>query len=258
MTQYQKFYDLHQQLEPFYIGNVWNVQSAKILENQNYKALGTSSAAIAHSLGYQDGEEISFDELKYIVERIISQINIPLSIDIEAGYGENSNQIIDNIIQLAKLGVVGINIEDSIVEKGCRSLKNSKDFSYLIKEIKKELNNQQIKLFINVRCDAFLVENKNSLDEAKKRISQYEIAGSDGIFLPCITNEYEIKEILNQTKLPLNVMTVPNLIDYNSLQKLGVKRISFGNFLNDYAYKSFQNISKELLKNHSYKRLFDL
>ncbi|WP_353165811.1 isocitrate lyase/PEP mutase family protein [Empedobacter brevis] len=255
-TQYQKFYNLHQQEKPFYIGNVWNVQSAKAFAKQNYKALGTSSAAIAHSLGYEDGEQMSFRELKFIVERIINQVNLPLSVDIEAGYGETSDQIVENIIQLAELGVTGINIEDSIVENNNRSLRNPKDFGELIKVIRTELNSRRIELFINVRCDAFLIENENPLQVAKSRISEYELNGTDGIFLPCLRNYTDIKEIVNHTKLPLNVMTVPNLPEYKFLQDLGVKRISFGNFLNDFVYNTLENISQKIIKNDSYNLLF--
>lgn len=80
---YEIFKQLHQQKNPFILGNVWNASSARIFEQHGYKAIGTSSAAIANSLGYEDGEKISFNELFFIVEKIIAAVKIPLSVDIE-------------------------------------------------------------------------------------------------------------------------------------------------------------------------------
>jgi 2-methylisocitrate lyase-like PEP mutase family enzyme len=92
------------------IGNVWNVQSAKIYEKLNFQAIGTSSAAIAHSLGYEDGEQMPFSDLLFIVERIIKSVPLPLSVDIEFGYGNTATEIAKNKITLEKLGVVGIKL----------------------------------------------------------------------------------------------------------------------------------------------------
>lgn len=108
---------------------------SKKFEARGFDAIGTSSAAIAHMLGYKDGEEISFSELKYIVKRIIANISIPLSVDLEGGYGRKASEIVGNIEQLSDLGVAGINIEDSLVNKD-RELKYIDDFAGIISEIK--------------------------------------------------------------------------------------------------------------------------
>src|SRR5688500_1246632 len=86
MTNFETFYQLHQQPAPFILANVWNVKSAKIVEACGFKAMATSSGAIADSLGYRDGEEIPFSELLYVVKRIRSCTTIPLSVDLERGY----------------------------------------------------------------------------------------------------------------------------------------------------------------------------
>jgi 2-methylisocitrate lyase-like PEP mutase family enzyme len=97
-----------------------------------------------------------------------------------------------------------------------------------------------MELFINVRCDAFLLNLPDTWNEAIKRIRLYENAGIDGIFLPCITNETDIKKVVEITKLPLNVMCMPDLPDFKRLQELGVKRISMGNFVNGHIYKQME------------------
>jgi 2-methylisocitrate lyase-like PEP mutase family enzyme len=113
MNNYEIFYQLHQQKRPLILANAWNVKSAQLIEKNGYKAIATSSSAIANSLGYEDGENISFDELFYVVQRIVSCINIPLSVDIETGYSNNISEVITNIQRLVDIGVVGINLEDS-------------------------------------------------------------------------------------------------------------------------------------------------
>jgi len=135
MTTFKK---LHQQSTPLLICNVWDVPSAKIAESIGFQAVGTSSAAIAKMLGYADGEEMIFSELHYIVKRIKANTLLPLSVDLEAGYSRDPLQIVEHIQALAELGVVGINLEDSIMENE-RILLPGKSFADTIYIIKKEL-----------------------------------------------------------------------------------------------------------------------
>jgi 2-methylisocitrate lyase-like PEP mutase family enzyme len=256
MSKYIKFKALHNQTKPLIIGNVWNVQSAKVFEKLNFQAIGTSSAAIAHSLGYDDGEQMPFSDLLFMVEKISKNIHLPLSVDIEFGYGNTATEIANNIISLEKLGVVGINIEDSFFEDGERKLKDRLQFSQLLQEVKSILSQQGISIFINIRCDAFLLNVPNPLQDATERIKSYEQSGADGIFLPCITTESDIAAIVSQTKLPPNVMCMPALPNFETLEKLGVKRISMGNFLNGYAYSSLENMTTKILVEQSFKALF--
>src|ERR1700712_2377566 len=105
MSHYETFYQLHQQNKPLIIANVWNVKGAQIIEQNGYEAIATSSGAIANSLGYEDGEKIPFSELLYIVQRIRSCTNIPLSVDFEKGYTDNLSDLTDNIQRLVDIGV---------------------------------------------------------------------------------------------------------------------------------------------------------
>ncbi len=253
---YLKFKALHHQAQPLIVGNVWNVQSARIYEKLNFQAIGTSSAAIAHSLGYEDGEQISFSDLMFIVKKIRRSVFLPLSVDIEFGYGKTANEIAGNIIALEKLGGIGINIEDSFIENGRRKLNDSLEFSQLLQEVKRILMAHGISIFLNVRCDAFLLNVPNALQNATERAKIYEKAGADGLFLPCITEENAIAKIVSETNLPLNVMCMPDLPDFGTLKKLGVKRISMGNFVNAYAYTAIAEATTKILSEQSFNVLF--
>jgi 2-methylisocitrate lyase-like PEP mutase family enzyme len=251
-----EFKNLHQQNQPLLIANVWDVPSVKIAEQLHFQALGTSSAAIASLLGYKDGEEMKFSELAYFVERIAANSNLPLSVDLESGYSRNPVEICDHIKQLVDLGVVGINIEDSIIIDGKRVLLNADDFAEALSEIKQSLKRDHIEIFINVRTDTFIVLKENHVEETKRRIKLYEEAGADGIFTPAIVKAADIKEIVNSTNLPVNVMCMPNLPDFNTLTELGVKRISMGNFLLDKMYQELENIAETVLQQQSFQSIF--
>lgn len=249
------FQQLHQQDKSLLIGNVWDVASANIAEKLGFQALGTSSAAIAKAQGYEDGEQMSFEALLYVVKRICQNSSLPVTVDIESGYGESSNVVLDNIMQLASLGVVGINIEDSQVNQE-RSLINADTFAALITDIRTGLAQAGVSMFINVRTDTFILDHPNVLDETFKRMDLYTAAGADGIFIPCIEKESDIKQVLSKTSLPLNVMCMPNLPDFDTLNQWGVKRISMGNFVYEYMNTKLESTLKLILDKHSFSSIF--
>jgi len=249
------FKALHNQHRPLIIGNVWDVPSSKIAQKSGLQAIGTSSAAIAAMLGYKDGEEMNFAELKCIVRRIAQCTTLPLSVDLESGYSRDPKEIAKHIMSLAELGIVGINIEDSVVAENRVSL-DPVVFAKTLNEVNKILTSQNIDIFINVRIDTFILNHSNLIEETKRRMKLYQDAGADGFFIPSIESISHIKEIVEFTKLPVNVMCMPNLPDFDTLTRLGVKRISMGNFLFDNMYVQFGVTTKELLSKKSFKSVF--
>lgn len=226
------------------IGNVWDSLSAIIHEQAGFKALDTTSWGIANTLGYQDGQRIGFDELKNVVSQILKVITIPLSVDIEAGYGKNNQEIIDNILTLAKMGCAGVNLEDSLPNQG---LKDKNEFAILIKETKTILaNNGFDDFYFNIRTDTYLTLD-NPIEETISRAVLYQNFGADGIFIPCIQKDEDIKKVLENINIPLNVMCLPNLTDINRLKSLGVQRISYGNAMSDYIICQIEQLTKSIL-----------
>lgn len=256
MTPYQKFFDLHAQDKPLLLGNVWDVSSAKIFEKLEFQALGTSSAAMAKTLGYSDGEQMPFSDLLFMVEKIAKSTPLPLSVDLEAGYGNNAEQIVENVAKLHQLGVAGINIEDSKVIRGSRKLVEAEAFANTLSDIADRLKAMKMEIFLNVRIDTFLLDIPNKLEETKRRIRLYERANAQGIFIPCITEPSDIAEINAFTALPINVMCMPALPDFKTLAQLGVKRISMGNFLHEYSYSALETAGKNIIENDSFHAIF--
>lgn len=250
-SKFETFKSLHRGEEVFILPNAWDAQSAIIFQENNYKAVGTSSAAVASSLGYADGEGMPFFEYLLIVKRIVSSVNIPVTIDMEMGFGKNTDEIWSNVQRLIEAGVVGINIEDSVIDKGVRSLGDSDKFTKTLEFIKTRLSQSNQSLFINVRCDTFLLNLSNKETETPKRVKLYESAGADGIFLPCIKEESDIEKAVVATKLPLNVMVFPGLPSVRKMSELGVKRLSMGPFLHGKTYARATELAKEVIESNS-------
>lgn len=133
---------------------------------------------------------------------------------------------------------------------------NAEIFANHLSEIIQITRNEEIDLFINVRTDTFLLDISNKIEETLTRIHLYEKAGSDGIFVPCIEHISEIETLVNSTELPINVMCMPNLPDFETLNKIGIKRISMGNFLFENMYQHFHLKMKEILIEKSFKQIF--
>lgn len=252
----KEFKRLNYNNEILHIGNVWDLQSALMMEKSGYKVLGTSSLAIANSFGYEDGEEISFEVLYQISKQIISKVKIPLSVDIEGGYTRDTQKIVENIVSLHNIGVVGINIEDSILKDGKREILSKDEFSKKLREIKSSLEKKNIDIFINVRTDNFIMGLDNPLEDTLQRIKSYEQNGADGIFVPCIVDIEDIKKVVSASTLPINVMTMPTLDDFNTLQNAGVKRVSQGPFIYNNQMKYFEDRLETINNDRSFKSLF--
>lgn len=237
MNEFETFSQLHYSDEPLLIGNVWDVASAKLFEELGFKAIATSSAAIANSMGYEDGQNMPFGLMLETVQRVKKNISIPLSVDMERGYANTIPGIIQNIEKLQEVGVIGINIEDS---KDSR-LRSVESFQKLISCIANHLSRKNMQLFINARTDAFLLKLPNASEETLLRAHAYEAAGANGLFVPFMTSIKDIEKVVAATSVPVSVFFCKGLPDFKTLTDAGVKRISMGTAL----YKA---IKKDLQK----------
>jgi 2-methylisocitrate lyase-like PEP mutase family enzyme len=245
MSHYQTLVQLHGDTTPLLLGNCWDVNSARLLEANGYKAIATSSAAVAASLGYEDGEQLPFEVLLRLAKRVVEVVRIPFSVDLEGGYSRTIDGLLANIDQLHDAGVVGINLEDTIVD-GVRRLQSAAEFQQTLLAVANHISRGNLKLFLNIRTDGFLLGLPTALAETLTRIESYNNTGADGIFVPCITDRNDIKAVVEATDLPINVMCMPGLPDFAELASLGVRRISMGPFLFHKVYENLGRISAKI------------
>ncbi|MBI3218732.1 MAG: isocitrate lyase/phosphoenolpyruvate mutase family protein [Bacteroidetes bacterium] len=255
MKSFNTFSQLHQNANPLVLGNIWDVNSAQLFEQAGYKAIGTSSHAVAKSMGYEDGENLPFEALVQLATRVTKVVNIPFTVDIEAGYSNTVNGIVENIKKLHDAGVVGINFEDTI-PGATRLLRPAEEFQKILASVAESISKNNLHLFLNVRTDGFLLGMSTALAETLARIKSYQNSGANGIFVPCITAKDDIQEVVNATHLPINVMCMPQLPDFETLRSLGVKRISMGPFVQNLINKKTEEAITTILKDNNFSSLF--
>lgn len=222
-----QFHEMHTKGNPLILVNAWDAGSAVTIANSGAKAIATSSWSQAKAMGYEDGEQLPFGFVLSNIKRIISQIDLPLTVDIEAGYASTYDILSENIQQLITLGIVGINVEDQII--GGDGLLKTKEQAKRIQVIREVASANDLPLFINARTDLFFKPGlKGNLDEAVERLDAYAAAGASGYFLPGLTNENVIKQLCSHSKIPINIMKTSESISNRRLAGLGVSRISYG------------------------------
>jgi len=253
-----EFQKMHGDKKILVLPNAWDAGGAVIFEKEGFTAIGTSSAGISYSLGYPDGEYISFDDILDTTKKIKKRISIPLSIDVERGYGDTPNRIVQNIQSIIEEGAVGINLEDGLLNS--KGLVSIEDQCLLISQISTLKDTLGINFVINARTDAYwlnLDTNKNNLlEETIKRANLYLEAGADCIFVPGILDIEEIKMFVDQINGPINIIITPNTPSIDFLEKLGVARVSSGSAPARATYAVLKNISNELHNFGTYSNIF--
>ncbi|TYP78192.1 isocitrate lyase/PEP mutase family protein [Paenibacillus methanolicus] len=255
MNRIRVFEELHRGDELLFLGNAWDVMSALALAKSGFRAIGTTSWGVASARGFADGERIGFEVHLELIRAIASQVSIPVSADIEAGYGADAETVASNVLRLAEAGAAGINIEDSSKEP--RALKPMGEQAVLLHAIRSALDaNGHDGFFINARADTYLLLEQ-PLAETIARGQAYAESGASGLFVPGLRDEADIAEVVANVSLPLNVMSLPGLTDAARLQALGVKRFSFGNAFSDAATAYVEAKAAELWRLRNTSVLYD-
>lgn len=225
------FKDLHKQGDPIVLYNIWDAGSAKAVCDAGAKALATGSAPVAMAQGFADGEQFPLDLALANIERILKAVDIPVTMDLEGGYGADSAIIENTVRQAVATGIVGFNFEDQIV--GGEGLYDVPTQSSRLSAARKAADNVIDAPFINARTDIFLKHKPQThdsamLSEAIERAHAYEQAGADGFFAPGLADENLIETLCQQVKLPVNIIALPHVPAKARLIELGVSRISYG------------------------------
>jgi 2-methylisocitrate lyase-like PEP mutase family enzyme len=242
LEKIQLFKALHVKGNPLVLCNIWDAGSARAAQEIGSKAIATSSWAVAHSHGYADGEALPLELVLANLKRIVRDVDLPVTIDIESGYGKTPPEVQETASKIIAAGSVGINIEDQII--GGDGLYSYEDQCTRIKAIR-ELSTP---IFINARTDIFFKQpiethNDQHLEEALFRAHAYAKAGADGIFVPGLQNERLIKTLCELSPIPVNIM----LKNPKELSKLGVARISYGPTPYIQALESFKAIADQTI-----------
>ncbi len=245
-----RFRALHSQATPLVLANAWDAGSARLMQSLGSTAVATTSAGLAWTLGYADGDQLPIDLHTAAIRQIVRVLGVPLTVDAESGYGSSSSQVADHVLQLAEAGAVGINLEDGAEPASLLCAK--------IEAIKAAAARAGVDIFINARTDVFLraLAPQRSLEETLLRARQYATAGADGLFVPGASSAEDIAALASGQALPLNVMARPGVPPLLDLARLGVRRLSAGSSIAQRCWAMAQQAGSAFLQHGSTEDLF--
>ena len=208
--------------------NAWDVVTARVIERAGFDAIATSSAGVAWALGYADGERISRGEMLAVVRRIASSVRVPVTADMEAGYGATPEAAAETARGVISAGAIGLNLEDGTNDGRLLDIHLHQDRIRAMREAGAAAG---VPLVINARTDAFEISNwtpAERLTVAVRRGNAYRAAGADCLFMPHVSDAATIERLAREIEGPVNVIAGPPAPPIRELERLGVRRASLG------------------------------
>jgi 2-methylisocitrate lyase-like PEP mutase family enzyme len=257
------FLKYHHDKEILVLLNSWDIGSSKLIEACGYKAVATTSMGIAASLGYPDCQVIQLPEMIEVITGIVNAVEVPVTVDIEAGYGNNLNEIIDSVKKIIETGIVGINIEDSLDLNPV--LIDETEFCERLSAIRALSDSMGFHLVINARTDSFYTSTgstQEKLSESIRRGNKYREAGADCIFVQPVWENETIAILVKEINAPVNILANPTIGAgvtpfISELQDLGVARVSLGSGLMKATLALIKKVANELSEKGTYNILLD-
>lgn len=257
------FLKYHHDPEILVLLNSWDIGSSKLIEACGYKAVATTSMGIAASLGYPDCQVIKLNEMIHAIRGIVNNVKVPVTVDIEAGYGKNLEEVIESLEQIIETGIVGINIEDSINMSPV--LVDVQEFCDRISAIRALSDSMGFHLVINARTDSFYTSSgspAHKLAESIERGNRYHEAGADCIFVQPVWDKQTIATLAKEIAAPINILANPANgaglpPSVQELQDLGVARLSLGSSVMKATLALVKKVANELSTKGTYNILLD-
>jgi 2-methylisocitrate lyase-like PEP mutase family enzyme len=221
---------LHQPGNPVVLPTVWDAWSARLAVDAGFPALTVGSHPLADSIGKADQEGMTFEDVLTRVKQITAAVDVPISVDIESGYGESPTRLITGLLDA---GAVGLNIEDTVHSEGGR-LRSSSEHAELVRALRKAADAAGVRVVINARTDLFLRQDgdeSDRIDRAIARLKEAAAAGADSLYPVGRHDPDTLRRLATELPLPINAIALPDQSDPASFGPLGVGRISFGPFL---------------------------
>jgi 2-methylisocitrate lyase-like PEP mutase family enzyme len=210
--------------------NAWDVASARVFEDAGFGAIATTSAGVAFSLGYPDGQKITREEMLARVGRIAQAVKVPVTADVEAGYGNRPEDAGRTASEVIEVGAVGMNLED-VTDDGTQPLAELSLQAEKIRAVKEAALKTGVLLVLNARTDVYLKQvgaPESRYDATIRRVVAYRDAGADCVFVPGLYDAETIGRLVRDVKCPVNILGGPGSPSVPELEKLGVARVSVG------------------------------
>jgi 2-methylisocitrate lyase-like PEP mutase family enzyme len=224
------FREMHHAGKTLVLPNVWDVASARVIEEAGFQAIATSSAGVAFSLGYPDGQKISREEMLARVARIARSVKVPVTADVEAGYGDDPEDAAETARGVIEAGAVGLNLEDGTDDPQHPLVDLTLQLEK-IRAVREAALQSSVLLVLNARSDVYLAQvgaPELRYGETVRRLLAYRDAGADCVFAPGLRDADTISQLVRDVQCPVNILAGPGYPSVPELEKVGVARVSLG------------------------------
>src|SRR6267143_2240488 len=254
----EQFRKLHHGPRMLVLANAWDVISARILEECGHPAIATSSAAVAFSRGYPDGQRIPRNEMLDVVARIARAVRVPVTADLEAGYGTTVKDMAETVKAAIDAGAVGMNLEDVTGDDESSHVALPLQVEK-IRTIKETASSAGVPLVLNARTDVYLMpigKAATRFERTVERLRAYRDAGADCVFAPGVSDRDTISRLVKAIGAPLNILVSANCPSLAELEKMGVARASAGSAVMRATLGLVRRIAKDWMESGTYDSLF--
>ena len=250
----KSFRAMHSAAEPLLLVNVWDIASARIVEELGFPALATTSAGIAFAQGYPDGQKIPAERMLSAIAKIASAVKVPVTADVEAGYGDKPENAARTAREVITAGAIGMNFEDATGDPRhpLADLSLQVERIHAIREAAKKL---EVALVLNARTDVYLLqvgEAAKRYDETVIRLRAFREGGANCVFAPGLRDAKTIGRLVADLNCPLNILAVPGSPSVSELAAIGVKRISLGSGPMRASLGHLQRLAQEVMRDGTY------
>ncbi len=255
----ERFRKMHGGPRILALPNAWDVASARILEEARYPAIATSSAGIAFSLGHPDGQRVSRDQMLEVVGQISHAVRVPVTADMEAGYGTTVKDMEETAKAVIAAGAIGMNLEDVTADDESSHVDLAMQVEK-IRAIRDTAESLGVPLVLNARTDTYLKpigEAATRFERTVERLRAYRKAGADCVFAPGVSDRDTIVELVKAIAAPLNILISSGCPSLAELEGMGVARVSAGSAVMRATLGLVRRIGKELMETGTYDSLFD-
>lgn len=252
-----EFRSLHSEGDVLLLPNVWDVASARIIEAAGFPAIATSSAGVAFAQGFPDGQRITAERMLGAISDIAHRVKVPVTADVEAGYGGKPEDGARTARGVIEAGAVGMNFEDASGDEA-HPLFDLPLQLERIRAIRETAESLGVPLVLNARTDVYLLqigEPSTRYDEALRRMSAFRDVGADCVFVPGLTDLTTIRRFVDDLRCPVNVLAVPGSPSVAELAKAGVRRISLGSGPMRAALGLLRQLAQELKTSGTYSTM---
>jgi len=250
---------LHRGPRMLVLPNAWDVISARIVEELGFPAIATTSAGIAATFGYPDGQKISREEMLGVVARIAKAVHVPVTADVEAGYGVTIDDMTQTVKAVVAAGAVGMNLEDVTGSDEDSQVGLALQVEK-IRAIRKATESLGVPLVLNARTDIYLIPigaAETRFDRTVERLRAYRDAGADCLFAPGLKDTDTIAKLVRAVDGPLNILLMPGMLTLRELENMGVARASAGSGVMRATLGLTRRIAKEMLEAGTYASMLE-